>query len=75
MLRQSWRPVCQPETHPPDEKNRYGHSFHIIERIRDAASCTPQHEEDGATRSGTDPEKALEGLDLAAILARGNIGV
>jgi dihydrofolate reductase len=60
FLRHNWRPTCPPETHPADEKNRYLHSFHIIERAGEAA-----HPE---------PEEALEDLDLAAILARSHPG-
>jgi len=56
LLRQSWRQACPPETYPADEKNRYPHSFHIIERAGEAARF--------------EPEEAQEELDLAAILAR-----
>jgi dihydrofolate reductase len=57
LLRQSWRPVSEPETHAADEKNRYPHSFHILERVRNAAPLLSK---------GTRPL-----LDLAAVLARG----
>jgi dihydrofolate reductase len=36
LLRQNWRPACAPEMHAADEKNRYPHSFHILERVGDA---------------------------------------
>jgi len=63
LLRESWRPTCAPEICPPDEKNPHRHSFHILERIRERT--LPQ--------ACAAPETALEGLDLAAILARGNM--
>jgi dihydrofolate reductase len=73
LLRQSWRPACEPQTHPADEKNRYPHTFHIIERVREAEACTPRMEEYNLTPGCTDSKEALERLDLAAILARGTI--
>jgi dihydrofolate reductase len=57
LLRQSWRPAGEPETHVADETNRYPHSFHILERAWDAAPRPRQRDEDH--------------LDLAAVLARG----
>jgi dihydrofolate reductase len=36
LLRQHWRLVGEPELHPPDERNAHAHSFHVIERDRDA---------------------------------------
>ncbi|MGH7170603.1 MAG: dihydrofolate reductase [Gemmataceae bacterium] len=74
LLRQTWRPVCQPETHASDEKNLYPHSFHIIERTRDATSRSPERENAKLPIACADTEKTLEGVDLAAILTRGNIG-
>jgi dihydrofolate reductase len=71
LLRQTWRPAGEPETHPSDERNRHPHSFHIIERTRDAARPSPRLDEVNLTRPCADPEKALEGLDLVAILKRG----
>ncbi len=35
LLGQTWRPLRQPETCPPDEKNAHGHSFHVLERVRE----------------------------------------
>jgi dihydrofolate reductase len=73
LLQQRWRPACEPETLPADEKNLYRHSFHILERARDAAHPTTQLE-DNVTRACADPEKTLEGLDLVVLLMRGTIG-
>jgi len=56
LLRRSWRPACPPETHPADEKNRYPHSFHVIERAGEAKP--------------PEPEEAQKELDLAAFLVR-----
>jgi len=64
LLRQPWRQVCEPEAHPPDEKNRFSHTFHIIERAWDS----PQQGMDTLSVSGTDSEKTLEELDLTAVL-------
>jgi dihydrofolate reductase len=75
LLRQRWRPAHEPEMHPPDEKNPHRHSFHIIERVPEAAPRSPQLEEGNLTSGCADSEKALAGLDLAAILARGTMGV
>jgi dihydrofolate reductase len=72
MLRQSWRLIGTPETHPPDEKNPHRFTFYILERIRDTASSSPQPDEDHSKQSGDSPETALEGLDLAALLAQGH---
>ncbi len=74
LLRQCWRPTCEPETHPSDEKNRYPHSFYILERASDEARPSPRLNEDNLTGASADPGKALVGLDLAAILRRGTIG-
>ncbi len=60
LLQQSWRPMGALEEHPADEKNPHRHSFHIIERSRD--------------RMRKVPPRTLEGLDLAAVLTRGNPG-
>ncbi len=35
LLRQRWRLVCEPETHPADAQNPHPHSFYYIERITD----------------------------------------
>jgi dihydrofolate reductase len=69
LLQQSWRPTCSPEIHLPDEKNPHQHSFHIIERVQDAVPRLPVEEPlpDGG------PAGAVEGLDLAALLARGTV--
>jgi dihydrofolate reductase len=74
LLRQSWRPACEPETHPSDEKNRHRHSFHVIERARDGARRSSRPGEDNLTPGCGETEKAPEGLDLAALLARGTMG-
>lgn len=74
VLRQHWCPACEPETHPADERNPHRHFFHIIERVRDAERPSSQLKKDDLSRACADPEKALEGLDFAAILARGNMG-
>jgi dihydrofolate reductase len=68
LLRGSWRLLRKSETHPPDEKNLHGHSFHMIERLREGGSPRPQ----GADRA--DPETALGRLNLAAELAGGTMG-
>jgi dihydrofolate reductase len=70
LLRQTWRPLREPEAHPADEKNPHGHSFHIIERLREGASPFPRPQ--GADRA--DPETALGRLGLAAEPARGTMG-
>jgi dihydrofolate reductase len=75
LLRQRWRPVCKPEMHPPDEKNAHGHSFHIIERVREPVARSAQPEVAGPAVSGPEPETTLEESGLAAILARGNMGL
>jgi dihydrofolate reductase len=74
LLRQKWRPVGEPETHPPDERNRHRHSFHILERVREANCRSLPREQARRCGAGEEAEPALEGLDLAAILARPNVG-
>ena len=74
LLRQQWRPACPAETHPTDEKNRYPHSFHIIERIRDTAGPSARLKVNDPTRAGTESEKTLEGLELAALLTQDTLG-
>jgi dihydrofolate reductase len=74
LLHQIWRPACEPERHTPDEKNRYPHSFHIIQRTRDATSRSPERGGENLPVTCAAPEKTLEGVDLAAILMRGNMG-
>ena len=71
LLRQNWRPVCDPETHPADERNRQDHSFHILERVWDAERLSPQRREGPLPQAGADSERAVEELDLVAILTRG----
>jgi dihydrofolate reductase len=73
LLRQTWRPACAPETHPADAKNPYPHSFHIIDRVWDAARRSPQREDAPLARACGDSEQVPEGLDLAAILERGTM--
>jgi dihydrofolate reductase len=73
LLRQRWRPACPPETHPADEKNPYPHSFHIIERLPDLTPRSMPSERGYGDRSGAEPDAGPDGLDLAAILARGTI--
>jgi dihydrofolate reductase len=73
LLRQSWHPVCAPESYPPDEKNPHRHSFHIIERARDTAPPSPQGEANNLS-GYTDLENALESQDLATLLERGSMG-
>jgi dihydrofolate reductase len=70
LLRQSWLPVRAAEIHPADEKNLYPHSFHIIERAREAAARPSSLETDLSSHDNVGPAK----LDLAAILARGTVG-
>jgi hypothetical protein len=74
LLRQTWRPACEPEMHPSDEKNPYSHSFHIIERVREAVPRSSKLVAYELTPGCADPKNALEELDLAAILARGTMG-
>src|SRR5260370_29597642 len=54
LLRQSWRPLCAPTIHPPDESNRHQHSFHILERVRDAEDLSYQPEKQKLTQGGAD---------------------
>jgi hypothetical protein len=73
LLLQGWRPARKPETYGPDEKNQHGHSFHVIDRAAGSAPGSPLLE-GSLARLWAGPEKALQGLDLAAILARGTMG-
>jgi hypothetical protein len=73
LLHETWRPACEPEMHPSDEKNPYPHSFHIIERTRDATSRSSERENENLPVVSAAPEP-LERVDLAAILTRGNMG-
>jgi dihydrofolate reductase len=73
LLRHRWRPVGQPEMHPSDEKNRYSHSFHIIERVWDANGRPPHLETESLAGTHTDREKPPKGLDIAAFLTRGTL--
>lgn len=73
LLRQSWRPACKPEMHPSDEKNQHPQTFHIIERAGDATHRSSHPEMDYPARPCVNPGKALEGLDLTALLTRGTI--
>jgi dihydrofolate reductase len=72
LLRQPWRPAREPETHPPDAKNSHPYSFHVIESVEDATRRSPA--EDRLAGAYADEGTALEGLDLAAVLARGTMG-
>jgi dihydrofolate reductase len=64
LLRQRWRPAAPPHMCPVDEKNRYAHSFHILQRDWVAER----------TATGSHLETALPAeLDLAALLARGTV--
>ena len=74
LIRQSWRPTCEPETHPSDEKNQHRHSFHIIEHVRNTTRRSPRLEEDGIDHTFADQEEAPKSLDLAALLTRGTMG-
>ena len=74
LLRQRWRPACEPERHAADEKNRHPHSFHVIERMQQERRPSPQPDEADITRQHADPQQALVGLDLAAVLRRGTVG-
>jgi dihydrofolate reductase len=74
LLRQKWRPTCEAETHPADERNRQSHSFHILERVWDAEQLTRQPDEAFVPRAATPPEAELSAMDLASILTRGTIG-
>jgi dihydrofolate reductase len=73
LLRQRWRPASEPAVFPADEKNPHGHSFHVIERVWDAAPISPPLEGHNLTPECADPGKVMQGLDLAAILARGTM--
>src|SRR5439155_713301 len=64
LLRQPWRPAAKPEQCPPDEKNPHPHSFHILERVRQADSA----------QDSSGLGQAMEGLDLPALLTRGTVG-
>jgi dihydrofolate reductase len=75
LLQQSWRPAGDPETHPPDEKNAHAHTFYILESAPDTRHRSPQSEDDNRTRECAAPQETLEGLNLAAVLARGTIGL
>jgi len=74
LLRQTWLPACASQPHPADEKNCHRHTFHIIERLWDVSHRSPHQREGILTRASVDGEEALSGVDLAAILARGNMG-
>ena len=67
LLRQSWRPVGEPEAYSADEKNRHAHSFHILERAWEAERPSLQRADPSSAR-------ALEELDLSPILRRGTVG-
>lgn len=73
LLRQRWRPAREPEIHAPDEKNPHRHSFHIIERVWDLTPFPPPGEVGNLARTRAEPERAVEVLDLAAILAGGTM--
>jgi dihydrofolate reductase len=73
FLRQPWRPACEPEMHPSDENNPHPHSFHVIQRVRDAARPSPRLDEGRLARTCAYPREALDGLDLAAIMRRGTV--
>ncbi len=66
LLRQNWRPICEPEAHAADEKNHYPHSFHVIEHVLQARGHSPQPGQ-------ADQQQPLEASDLAAILRRGTV--
>lgn len=59
LLREKWRPAVLAEVHSPDDKNRYRHSFHVLQR----------EPVDGST--GLQSVEDWQGLDLEEILARG----
>jgi dihydrofolate reductase len=71
LLRQYWRRVSEPEMHPADERNRHGHSFHILERAWDTERLFPQPGEVNPPLEGANHNRALEEVDLAAILTGG----
>jgi dihydrofolate reductase len=50
LLTFSWRPVCEPAVFPPDEKNPYPHSFHILERTREAEGASVNKLQSGSDR-------------------------
>jgi dihydrofolate reductase len=58
LLALCWRPAGPPEVHPADENNPHPHSFHILERVRDARAPLPNG----------------KALDLSALLAQGPAG-
>lgn len=57
FLQQRWRPLCPPQTVPPDQKNRYQHTFHILERVGDADSGQPLPDLDLTALRDWDPER------------------
>jgi dihydrofolate reductase len=73
FLQQKWRPASASETCSPDGKNKYGHSFHIIERAWDLERQPGQGERADLGQPTADLDRALDGLDLAAVLDRGNL--
>jgi dihydrofolate reductase len=62
LLRQSWRPVAEPEMWPAEEKNRYSHSFHVIERVWNANGGSPPK-----------PDSAHKAQNLTGLLAEGTV--
>jgi dihydrofolate reductase len=73
-LRQTWRTLREPETHPPDEKNPHGHSFYILVRAWEVDANPHQVAAGNLTLAPANAGKVLDGLDLADILARGTMG-
>jgi dihydrofolate reductase len=75
LLQQSWRPASAPESHSPDEKNAHAHTFYILESSPDARRRSPQPKEGNHIHECAHAKEALEGANLATILARGTIGL
>jgi dihydrofolate reductase len=73
LLRQRWRPACEPHRHAADEKNPYPHSFHILERVWNTESRPPGLLVDDSSHGRADAGTGLAGLDLVALLERGTV--
>jgi dihydrofolate reductase len=73
LLRQSWRPVREPEAFPADEKNPHPHSFHVLERSGESGPSSRRADPENLS-AGQDTGQGLERMDLAAILTRGTGG-
>jgi dihydrofolate reductase len=72
LLAQRWRPACEAEAHPADEKNQHPHSFHIIERCSGADHRAPRQGDSG-TSAGAGEGKLPDEVDLVALLHYGTL--